>query len=177
MIAAPLVMPEVITGLSLLLLFVSLRELLGWLAGRGAATITIAHVTFCSAYVAIIVTSRLAGMDEDLEKAAMDLGGRPVRVLLDITLPIISPAIVAGRLLAFTLSLDDLVISSFVSGPGATTLPMLIFSKVRLGVTPDAHALASLIILAVTCGVVAAGVILRRQQRQRTRDENIRETV
>jgi putrescine transport system permease protein len=100
MIAAPLVMPEVITGLSLLLLFVSLRELLGWLAGRGAATITIAHVTFCSAYVAIIVTSRLAGMDEDLEKAAMDLGGRPVRVLLDITLPIISPAIVAGRLLS-----------------------------------------------------------------------------
>jgi putrescine transport system permease protein len=177
MIVAPLVMPEVITGLSLLLLFVSLQELLGWPAGRGAATITLAHVTFCTAYVAIIVRSRLAGMDEDLEEAAMDLGGRPVRVLLDITLPIISPAIVAGWLLAFTLSLDDLVISSFVSGPGATTLPMLIFSKVRLGVTPDVNALASLIIAAVTCGVVAAGVILRRQQRQRIRDEHIREAT
>jgi putrescine transport system permease protein len=177
MIAAPLVMPEVITGLSLLLLFVSLQELLGWPAGRGAVTITIAHVTFCTAYVAIIVRSRLAGMDEYLEEAAMDLGGRPVRVLLDITLPIISPAIVAGWLLAFTLSLDDLVIASFVSGPGATTLPMLIFSKVRLGVTPDVNALASLIIAAVTCGVVAAGVILRRQHRQRIRDEHIRETA
>jgi putrescine transport system permease protein len=177
MIVAPLVMPEVITGLSLLLLFVSLQELLGWPAGRGAATITLAHVTFCTAYVAIIVRSRLAGMDEDLEEAAMDLGGRPVRVLLDITLPILSPAIVAGWLLAFTLSLDDLVISSFVSGPGATTLPMLIFSKVRLGVTPDVNALASLIIAAVTCGVVAAGVILRRQQRQRIRDEHIREAT
>ena len=177
MIAAPLVMPEVITGLSLLLLFVSLQEMLGWPAGRGAVTITIAHVTFCTAYVAIIVRSRLAGMDEYLEEAAMDLGGRPVRVLLDITLPIISPAIVAGWLLAFTLSLDDLVIASFVSGPGATTLPMLIFSKVRLGVTPDVNALASLIIAAVTCGVVAAGAILRRQHRQRIRDEHIRETA
>jgi putrescine transport system permease protein len=177
MIAAPLVIPEVVTGLSPLLLFVSLQELLGWPAGRGAATITIAHVTFCTAYVAIIVRSRLAGMDEYLEEAAMDLGGRPVRVLLDITLPIISPAIVAAWLLAFTLSLDDLVIASFVSGPGATTLPMLIFSKVRLGVTPDVNALATLIILAVTCGVVVAGAILRRQQRQRTHDEHIREAV
>ena len=164
MIAAPLVMPEVITGLSLLLLFVSLYQLVGWPASRGATTIAIAHVTFCTAYVAVIVRSRLSSVDESIEEAALDLGGRPLRVLIDITLPVISPAILAGWLLAFTLSLDDLVISSFVSGPGATTLPMLIFSKVRLGVTPDVNALASIVIVLVATGVIVAGALARSRR-------------
>ena len=159
MIAAPLVIPEVITGLSLLLLFVSMQQQLGWPSARGATTIAISHVTFSTAYVAVIVRSRLASMDATLEEAAMDLGGRPLRVLFDITLPVISPAIVSGWLLAFTLSIDDLVISSFVSGPGATTLPMLIFSKVRLGVTPDVNALATIVIGLVAIGVGIAGWI------------------
>ena len=163
MISAPLVMPEVITGLSLLLLFVSLQETIGWPSSRGAATIAIGHVTFSTAYVAVIVRSRLVNMDVALEEAAMDLGGRPLRVLFDVTLPVISPAIVSAWLLAFTLSLDDLVISSFVSGPGSTTLPMLIFSKVRLGVTPDVNALATIVIGLVAVGVAIAGLILRRR--------------
>jgi putrescine transport system permease protein len=169
MIAAPLVMPEVITGLSLLLLFVSLKTLIGWPSGRGATTIAVAHITFCMAYVAVIVQSRLASMDESLEEAAMDLGGRPLRVLIDITLPLIAPAMISGWLLAFTLSIDDLVISSFVSGPGATTLPMLIFSKVRLGVTPDINALATLMILIVSIAVAIAGWLMLREERQRAR--------
>lgn len=156
MITSPLVMPEVITGLSLLLLFVSLQQLTGWPAQRGFSTITIAHTTFAMAYVAVIVQSRLAAMDQSLEEAAMDLGGRPFRVMIDITLPLIAPAMLAGWLLAFTLSLDDLVIASFVSGPGASTLPMLIFSKVKLGVTPDINALATLIIVFVSIGVALA---------------------
>jgi putrescine transport system permease protein len=170
MITAPLVMPEVITGLSLLLLFVSLEEWTGWPAGRGASTITIAHITFAMAYVAVIVQSRLSAMDDSLEEAAMDLGSRPLRVLFDITLPIIAPAMVAGWLLAFTLSLDDLVIASFTSGPGSTTLPMVVFSKVKLGVTPDINALATIIIVIVSAGVVVAGVMMRRQERQHDRD-------
>jgi len=170
MVTAPLVMPEVITGLSLLLLFVTLEGLIGWPSGRGANTITIAHITFSMAYVAVIVQSRLATMDESLEEAAMDLGGRPLRVLLDITLPIISPAMVAGWLLSFTLSLDDLVIASFTSGPGASTLPMVIFSKVKLGVTPDINALATIIILIVALGVGIAGWIMLRQDARRERD-------
>ena len=170
MIAAPLVMPEVITGLSLLLLFLSIKDLIGWPAERGATTITIAHITFAMAYVAVIVQSRLVAMDESLEEAAMDLGGRPFRVLVDITLPLVAPAMISGWLLAFTLSLDDLVIASFVSGPGATTLPMLIFSKVRLGVTPDINALATIIIVLVSFGVLAAGWIMARQERRRIRD-------
>ena len=160
MIAAPLVMPEVITGLSLLLLFVSLQELTGWPSSRGANTITIAHITFSMAYVAVIVQSRLASMDHSLEEAAMDLGGRPFAVTLDITLPLVAPAMAAGWLLAFTLSLDDLVISSFTSGAGASTLPMVIFSKVKLGVTP-----ATIIIGIVTVGVLIAGWTMLRQQR------------
>ena len=166
MITAPLVMPEVITGLSLLLLFVSLQQLFGWPAQRGFSTITIAHTTFAMAYVAVIVQSRLVAMDQSLEEAAMDLGGRPFRVMLDITLPLIAPAMVAGWLLAFTLSLDDLVIASFVSGPGGSTLPMLIFSKVKLGVTPDINALATLIIVFVSVGVVLAWTVARRAQRK-----------
>ena len=169
-ITAPLVMPEVITGLSLLLLFVSMQDLIGWPASRGALTISIAHITFSMAYVAVIVQSRLSSMDETLEEAAMDLGGRPFRVLFDITLPSIAPAMISGWLLSFTLSLDDLVIASFVSGPGATTLPMLIFSKVRLGVTPDINALASVIIGLVTIGVVTAAIVMRRAERRRMRD-------
>jgi putrescine transport system permease protein len=156
MITSPLVMPEVITGLSLLLLFVSLQQLTGWPAQRGFSTITIAHTTFALAYVTVVVQSRLASMDESLEEAAMDLGGRPLRVVFDITLPLIAPAMVAGWLLAFTLSLDDVVIASFVSGPGGSTLPMVIFSKIRLGVTPDINALATLIIVVVSLGVVVA---------------------
>ncbi|MFD1913865.1 ABC transporter permease subunit [Halodurantibacterium flavum] len=162
MATAPLVMPEVITGLSMLLLFVAMEQLLGWPAGRGETTIIIAHVTFCMAFVAVVVQSRLAGMDQSVEEAAMDLGAHPVRVFFDITLPIIAPALVAGWLLAFTLSLDDLVIASFVTGPGASTLPMVIFSKVRLGVSPDVNALATIIIAIVALGVGIAMWQLRR---------------
>ena len=162
MITSPMVMPEVITGLSLLLLFVTLQQLTGWPGQRGFTTITIAHTTFSMAYVAVIVQSRLLSMDESLEEAAMDLGGRPGRVVFDITLPLIAPAMIAGWLLAFTLSLDDLVIASFVSGPGSSTLPMYIFSKVKLGVSPDINALATLIIAAVSLGVLIAWIAMRR---------------
>ena len=165
MSTAPLVMPEVITGLSLLLLFVSMEQLIGWPAGRGKTTIIIAHVTFCMAYVAVVVQSRLAGLDRDLEEAAMDLGARPVRVFFDITIPVIAPALVAGWLLAFTLSLDDLVVASFVTGPGASTLPMVIFSKVRLGVSPDINALATIIIVVVAIAVGLATWYMRRSAR------------
>jgi len=173
MIAAPLVMPEVITGLSLLLLFVSTQDLIGWPETRGATTITISHITFSMAYVAVIVQSRLMSMDQSLEEAAMDLGGRPFRVTIDITLPIIAPAMLSGWLLAFTLSLDDLVIASFVSGPGASTLPMWIFSKIRLGVTPDINALATIIIVVVSFGVVMAAWLMFRQEKQRAQDTQI----
>ncbi len=169
MITSPLVMPEIITGLSLLFLFISLADWIGWPASRGAGTITIAHITFSMAYVAVIVRSRLAGMDESLEEAAMDLGGRPLAVFFDVTVPQIAPAMLAGWLLAFTLSLDDLVIASFVSGPGATTLPMLIFSKVRLGVTPDINALATVIIVLISLGVITAGWVMRRQGKLKAR--------
>ncbi len=166
MVNAPLVMPEVITGLSLLLLFVSMEQLVGWPRGRGMTTIIIAHVTFCMAYVTVVVQSRLADMDESLEEAAMDLGARPVRVFFDVTLPGIAPALVAGWLLAFTLSLDDLVVASFVTGPGASTLPMVIFSKVRLGVSPDINALATIIIVIVALGVGIASWQMRRSMRR-----------
>ena len=154
-VSAPLVMPDVITGLALLLLFVAMQALIGWPAGRGVLTIVIAHATFCTAYVTVVVQSRLTDLDLSLEEAAMDLGATPVRVFFDITLPIIAPALISGWLLAFTLSLDDLVIASFVSGPGSSTLPMVIFSKIRLGVAPEVNALATIII-----GFVAAGVFI-----------------
>lgn len=163
MITAPLVMPEIITGISLLFLFISLGDWIGWPSRRGATTIAIAHTTFCMAYVAVVVRARLSGMDQTLEEAAMDLGGRPLRVFFDITVPGIAPAMISGWLLSFTLSLDDVVIASFVSGPGATTLPMLIFSKVRLGVTPDINALATVIIVLVSFGVLAAALVNRRK--------------
>ena len=163
MITAPLVMPEIITGLSLLFLFISMAEWIGWPATRGATTITMAHITFSMAYVAVVVRSRLSGMDESLEEAAMDLGGRPLAVFFDITVPMLLPALVSGWLLAITMSLDDLVISRFVSGPGATTLPMMIFAKVRLGVTPDINAIATIIIALVAVGVVTAALLTRRR--------------
>ena len=167
---APLVMPEVITGLSLLLLFVAMEQAFGWPAGRGTLTIIIAHTTFALAYVPVVVQSRLTGMDPSIEEAAMDLGARPAKVFFVITLPIIMPALVSGFLLAFTLSLDDLVISSFVSGPGATTLPMVIYSKVRLGLSPEINALATLMVVIVALGVVAAGLVLNQAEKTRQRD-------
>ncbi len=170
MITAPLVMPEVITGLSLLMLFITLNEFFGWPSSRGFTTITIAHITFSLAYVAVIIQSRLSGMGQDYEEAAQDLGAKPFRVLTDITLPLLAPGMMAGWLLAFTLSLDDLVIASFVTGPGANTLPMLIYSRVRLGLRPDINALATIIIVTVAIGVIIAGWIMFRQQKQRERD-------
>ena len=167
MITAPLVMPEVITGLSLLLLFITLSELIGWPGKRGFTTITIAHITFSMAYVAVIIQSRLAGMSLDLEEAAQDLGAKPFRVMTDITKPLIAPGMMAGWLLAFTLSLDDLIIATFVSGPGAVTMPMLIYSRVRLGLRPDINALATIIIVTVAIGVILAGWIMLRQQKRR----------
>ncbi len=167
---APLVMPEVITGLSLLLLFVNMEQLVGWPAGRGMTTIVIAHITLTMAYVTVIVQSRLAQMDDSLEEAAMDLGAKPYKVFFLITLPIIFPALMSGWLLAFTLSLDDLVITSFVAGPGSSTLPMVIFSKVRLGVSPDINALATILVTIVSIGVVIAGVTMTRQMKARERD-------
>jgi len=167
MITAPLVMPEVITGLSLLLLFITLKELIGWPDKRGFTTITIAHITFSMAYVAVIIQSRLTGMSQDLEEAAQDLGAKPFRVMIDITMPLIAPGMLAGWLLAFTLSLDDLIIASFVSGPGATTMPMLIYSRVRLGLRPDINALATIIIVVVAIGIILAGWIMFRQQKRR----------
>lgn len=170
LIPAPIVMPEVITGLALLLLFVALEEAIGWPRGTGAVTIALAHITFCMAYVAVVVQSRLAGFDESLEEAAMDLGARPGTVFLRITLPLIAPAIAAGWLLSFTLSWDDLVITQFVAGPGSSTLPMVIFSKVRLGVSPDVNALATLLVLAVATGIGACAALLRYRERRRARD-------
>ena len=173
MITAPLVMPEVITGLSLLLLFVAMEQWLGWPGGRGVTTITIAHTTFTMSYVAVVIQSRLAGMDGSLEEAAMDLGARPAKVFFVITLPLIAPALVAGWLLAFTLSLDDVVVASFVSGPGSTTLPMVIFSSVKFGISPQINALATLMVLVVATGIFIASIVLARQERQRKRDEQM----
>jgi putrescine transport system permease protein len=173
MVSAPLVMPEVITGLSLLLLFITLSNLIGWPSERGMTTITIAHITFSLAYVAVIAQSRLAGVSQDLEEAAQDLGGKPFRVLIDITLPLLMPALAAGWLLAFTLSLDDLVIASFVSGPGSNTLPILIYSRIRLWLRPDINALATMIILVVSIGVFVAGWLLLRQQRLRDQEAQL----
>lgn len=163
---APLVLPEIITGLSMLLLFVSMEQLIGWPGRRGIATITIAHISFSIAYVAVIVQARLIGFDESLEEAALDLGARPAQVFRRITLPLISPALVSGWLLSFTLSWDDVVISQFVAGPGSSTLPMVIFSKVRLGVSPDVNALATLMVLLVAVGVVVSSLVLQRREKQ-----------
>ena len=169
MVNAPLVMPEIVTGITQLLLFISMLQLFGW-PHRGITTIVIAHIAFCTAYVTITVQSRLHSADRSLEEAAMDLGAGPVRAFIDTTLPAIAPALASSWLLSFTLSLDDLVISSFVSGPGASTLPMVIFSKVKLGVSPDVNALASLIICLVGICVLTAGYLMRRGERRRALD-------
>lgn len=166
MVTAPLVMPEVITGITQLMLFVSLLQTFSW-PHRGFLTIVLAHVTFCIAYVTVTVRSRLQGADRSLEEAAMDLGAGPARAFVEITLPLIAPAILASWLLSFTLSLDDLVISSFVAGPATNTLPMLIYSKVRLGISPEINALASIIIAMVGTCVIAAGWMMRRAERRR----------
>ena len=172
MVNAPLVMPEIITGITQLLLFVSMLQLIGW-PQRGMTTIVLAHVAFCTAYVTITVQSRLATADRSLEEAAMDLGATPLQAFVDVTLPIITPALVSSWLLCFTLSLDDLVISSFVSGPRSSTLPMVIYSKVKLGVSPDINALASLIITIVGGCVLLAGYLVRRAERQRVLDAQL----
>jgi len=173
MVTAPLVMPEVVTGISLLLLFVAMEQLIGWPAGRGMVTIIIAHATFCAAYVTVVMQSRLISLDVSLEEAALDLGARPAKVFFVITLPIIAPALIAGWLLAFTLSLDDLVVASFVSGPGASTLPMVVFSKVRLGVSPDINALSTLFVGVVSIGIIIASALIHRQEKTRQRDEQL----
>ena len=174
MVNAPLVMPEIVTGITQLLLFISMLHLFDW-PHRGITTIVIAHIAFCTAYVTITVQSRLYGADRSLEEAAMDLGAGPLRAFIDTTLPAIAPALASSWLLSFTLSLDDLVISSFVSGPGASTLPMVIFSKVKLGVSPDVNALASLVICAVGICVVVAGILMRRSERRRVLDAQMAE--
>lgn len=163
--SAPMVMPDVMLGLSSLLLFVALQQATGW-PQRGMGTIMLAHITLTACYVTVVVRSRLSSLDLSLEEAAMDLGARPWRVFVFITLPLIAPALLAGWLLAFTLSLDDLVIASFTSGPGASTLPMVIYSKVKLGVTPEVNALATLIVTAVAVGVAVAGFVMHRQARR-----------
>ncbi|PDT37290.1 putrescine ABC transporter permease PotI [Rhizobium sp. M10] len=165
MVYAPLVMPEVITGLSLLLLFVAIGF------DRGFWTITLAHTTLTMCFVAVVVQSRLLSFDQSIEEAAQDLGAPPVRTFFEITLPIISPAVFSGWILAFTLSLDDLVIASFTSGPGATTLPMKIYSQVRLGVTPEINAVCTILIGIVAIGVICASIITKRREIQRDRDE------
>ncbi len=167
LVTAPLVMPEVITGLSLLLLFVLMAQLIGWPMQRGMTTIWIAHTTFCSAYVAVVVSSRLRELDMSIEEAAMDLGARPWKVFFLITVPMIAPSLAAGAMMSFALSLDDLVLASFVSGPGATTLPMEIFSAVRLGVKPEINAVASLILLAVSFATFLAWFFAHRAEEKR----------
>ena len=169
MIYAPLVMPEVITGLSLLLLFIGIG------IDRGVLTIVLAHTTFSMCFVSVVVSSRLATFDRSLEEAALDLGASPLTAFRLITLPIIAPAVISGWLLAFTLSLDDLVIASFASGPSATTLPMKIWSSVRLGVSPEINALSSILIGLVATGVIAASLVSKRQAIQMRREEQAAE--
>lgn len=167
LVTAPLVMPEVITGLSLLLLFVAMAQMIGWPQERGIVTIWIAHTTFCAAYVAVVVSARLRELDLSIEEAAMDLGARPWKVFFLITIPMIAPSLAAGGMMSFALSLDDLVLASFVSGPGSTTLPMEVFSAVRLGVKPEINAVASLILLAVSLVTFLVWFFSRRAEERR----------
>jgi putrescine transport system permease protein len=173
LVTAPLVMPEVITGIASLMLFILMAQWLGWPAQRGFTTITLAHITFSMVFVTTVVHSRMIQADVAIEEAAIDLGSKPWQVLRDITLPVISPAILSGWLLAFTISIDDVVISNFVTGPGNTTLPILIWSKVKLGVTPDINALATLTVAIVGIGVIIAGIVLNRAEKRRLRDERL----
>ena len=163
MLSAPLVMPEVVLGISLLLMFVELGSLFGWPEGNGMFTIWVGHVTLCTAYVAVVVAPRIRDLNRSLEEAALDLGATPLKVFFSITLPLIAPALLASWLLAFTLSLDDVVVASFLSGPGYTTLPLEVFSRVRLGLKPEINALATLFILVVgLCVIVASRMQGRR---------------
>ena len=166
LVTAPLVMPEVITGLAMLMMFVALERIIGWPTERGVMTVTIAHTTLALAYVYLVVQARLVDFDKSIEEAALDLGAKPIDVFTKITLPIISPALLAGWLLAFALSLDDVVLASFLSGPGATTLPMLIFSSVRFGIDPQINALATIIVSIVMIAVAASGIIVHRKLKQ-----------
>lgn len=168
MITAPLVMPDVIIGLAMLLLFVAMAQSLGWPAQRGMLTIWLAHTTFCVAYSTVVISSRLREMDQSLEEAALDLGATPLKAFFLVTLPVISPAIVSAWLLSFTLSLDDVVIASFVTGPGATTLPIEVFSQVKLGVSPKINALATIIIGVVSLVAFSSWLLFRKiDQRNR----------
>ena len=170
---APLVMPEVITGLSLLLLFVSMERTFGWPDGRGMLTIWLSHVTFATAFVAVIISSRLREMDISIEEAAMDLGAPPLKVFFVITIPIIIPALISGWLLSFTLSMDDVVITYFVAGPGSTTLPMKVFSSVRMGVSPKINAIATIIVLFAAFLVVASSLISSRFEKRRLHETQL----
>ncbi|PTE13453.1 ABC transporter permease subunit [Pseudogemmobacter blasticus] len=173
LVTAPLIMPEVITGISSLMFFILLADWIGWPGSRGFTTITLAHITFSMVFVTTVVQARMSQADRAIEEAAMDLGSRPWQVLFDVTLPVISPAILSGWLLAFTISLDDVVITSFTTGPGSTTLPLLIWSKVKLGVTPDINALATLTVLIVGIGVAIAGFVMNRSDARRDADARL----
>jgi putrescine transport system permease protein len=173
LVTAPLIMPEVITGISMLIFFILMADWVGWPGQRGFTTITLAHITFSMVFVTTIVNARMVQADRAIEEAAMDLGSHPWQVMFDITLPVISPAILSGWLLAFTISLDDVVISSFVTGPGYTTLPLFVWSKVKLGVTPDINALATLMVLTVGIGVIAAGILMNRAEKRRLAEERM----
>jgi putrescine transport system permease protein len=173
LVTAPLIMPEVITGISSLMFFILMAEWIGWPAQRGFTTVTLAHITFSMVFVTTIVQARMLQSDRSIEEAAMDLGSRPWEVLRDITIPVIFPAVMSGWLLAFTISLDDVVITSFTTGPGSTTLPLLIWSKVKLGVTPDINALATLMVSVVAVGVVIAGIVMNRTEHRRQLDEQM----
>jgi putrescine transport system permease protein len=162
LLSARLVLPDVLVGLSLLLLFVQMEQSFGWPAGRGALTITLAHISVSLSYVAVVVEARLADAGTELEEAAMDLGASPFKAFLLITLPLLGPALLSGWLLAFTLSLDDLVVATFTSGPGASTLPMVVFSALRLGVTPELNALATVILVIVSAALGGAWLLQRR---------------
>jgi putrescine transport system permease protein len=173
LVTAPLIMPEVITGISSLMFFIMLAEWVGWPSQRGFTTVTLAHITFSMVFVTTVVQARMLQADRAIEEAAMDLGSRPWQVLFDVTLPVISPAILSGWLLAFTISLDDVVITSFTTGPGSTTLPLLIWSKVKLGVTPDINALATLMVTVVGSCVVLAGFVMNRAEARRNADARL----
>lgn len=173
LVTAPLIMPEVITGISSLMFFILMAQWIGWPSQRGFTTVTLAHITFSMVFVTTIVQARMLQSDRSIEEAAMDLGSRPWEVMRDVTIPVIFPAILSGWLLAFTISLDDVVITSFTTGPGSTTLPLLIWSKVKLGVTPDINALATLMVSIVAIGVVIAGIAMNRAERRRQLDEQM----
>lgn len=172
MVTAPLVVPEVIGAIATLLLFVDLKDLIGWPSSRGAGALAVAHAAYTLSYVAVVVQSRLSDMDRSVEEAAQDLGARPWKVFMVITLPIISPALVSGWLLAFSLSLDDVVTSAFVAGPGATTLPLYVFASVKLGVKPEINAIGTIIVAVVATATIISGVWVTQRERARMRSVN-----